>query len=306
MHVSAKNSIKLAACLLTGMLTSLPALGWGQTGHRVTGAIAQRYLSPNAASAIAELLPNETLAEASTYADEMRSNPAPYWQKTSPPFHYVTVPKGKHYHQVGAPEEGDAVTALAAFTDTLKSPQASRQDKQLALRFVVHIIGDLHQPLHAGNGTDRGGNDLKVRFFWEDSNLHRVWDSQMLAQRELSFTEWTDWLDAKITADQISQWSSTDPQTWIAESTKLRDKVYPEDANDMSYDYLYAHLPQAKTRLQQAGIRLAQYLNSVFAPAQVTPQPAQATPQKVPPKNKKPAKQPKETKSATALPDPQS
>ena len=266
MFVPAKKFTALALCLLTGSLTSLPALGWGQTGHRVTGAIAQRYLAPNASAAIAELLPNETLAEASTYADEMRSDPDPFWQKVSPPYHYVTIPKGKHYHDVGAPEQGDAVTALEQYTLTLQNPKASREDKQLALRFVVHIIGDLHQPLHAGNGTDRGGNDVKVRFFWEDSNLHRVWDSQMLDQRQLSYTEWTNKLDAKITPSQIRAWSSIDPLVWINESIVYRDALYPENANDMSYDYLYAHLPDAKQRLQQAGIRLAMYLNDVFAP----------------------------------------
>ena len=268
MPVSAKSPLTLTACLVSGLLTSLPALGWGQTGHRVTGAIAERYLSPTASAAVQQLLPNESLAETSTYADEQRSNPSPFWQKTSPPFHYVTVPANKHYHEVGAPEQGDAATALTRFTATLQDPAASHEDKQLALRFVVHIIGDLHQPLHAGNGTDRGGNDVKVRFFWEDSNLHRVWDTQMLAQRDLSFTEWTRWLDAKISPADIMQWSTADPHDWIAESVAIRDTIYPEDANKMSYDYLYEHLPKAKTRLQQAGIRMAQYLNKVFAPAQ--------------------------------------
>lgn len=267
MTVSFRKKAVLTLGIASSVLVSLPALGWGQTGHRVTGAIAQHYLSPHAAAAVDTLLPNETLAEASTYADEMRSNPKPFWQKVSPPFHYVTVPEKKTYAEVDAPEQGDAYTALERFTNTLKNDDASREEKQLALRFIVHIIGDLHQPLHAGNGTDRGGNDVKVRFFWEDSNLHRVWDSQMLDQRQLSFTEWTRWLNAKITPEQLAQWDTTDPLDWIAESTEIRDTVYPEDANDMSYDYLYDHLPTAKVRLQQAGVRMAAYLNEVFAPA---------------------------------------
>lgn len=247
------------------MVMSLPALGWGQTGHRITGEIAERHLTPSAKQHIEALIPNESLAEASTYADDMRSNPDEFWQKTAGPWHYVTVPAGKHYHEVGAPEQGDAASALASFTKTLKDPKASVADKQLALRFIVHIIGDLHQPLHAGNGTDKGGNDVKVRFFWQDSNLHRVWDSQMLDQRDLSYTEWSNWLDRKITEQDIEDWSSTDPEVWITESTVIRDTIYPEDANRMSWDYQYEHLPTAKKRLQQAGIRIAAYLNAVFA-----------------------------------------
>jgi len=259
-----KNRMAAVVLLSVGLFTSSSVLAWGQTGHRVTGAIAEKYLSPQARAAIESLLPNESLAEASTYADEMRSHPAEFWQKTSTPWHYVTVPEGKIYKEVGAPEQGDAYSALQHFTTVLKDEKSSVEEKQLALRFIVHIIGDLHQPLHAGNGTDRGGNDVKVRFFWEDSNLHRVWDTQMLAQRELSFTEWTAWLSEKITDEQVTSWQQAGPLDWISESTKLRDGLYPEDANNMSYDYLFNHLPTVKRRLQQAGVRMADYLNSVF------------------------------------------
>ncbi len=267
----AKRTCAVTLGLLVGVTASSSAWAWGQTGHRVTGAIAQQYLSPLSQAAVMELLPDSSLAEASTYADEMRSDPSEFWQRTASPWHYVTVPEGSHYHDVDAPEEGDAYTAIQRFTATLKDAGASHEDKQLALRFLVHLIGDLHQPLHAGNGTDRGGNDVKVRFFWQNSNLHRVWDSQMLDQRDLSYTEWTRWLTDKISPADIREWATTDPADWIRESTQLRDTVYPEDANNMNYDYLYTHLPVAQRRLQMAGIRMAMYLNEVFADARHTP-----------------------------------
>ena len=252
---------------LISLSITAPAFGWGQTGHRITGAIAQQYLSPLSQAALMELLPQSSLAEASTHADEMRSDPSEFWQKTATPWHYVTVPEGKVYSEVGAPEEGDAITALTHFTQILQSDTATLDEKRLALQFVVHIIGDLHQPLHAGNGTDRGGNDVKVRFFWQDSNLHRVWDSQMLEQRDLSFTEWSNWLTQSITPSNIREWATTDAMVWIEESTTLRDALYPDNANNMNYDYLYQHLPTAKQRLQMAGIRIALYLNQVFEQA---------------------------------------
>mgnify|MGYP000001681644 FL=1 len=242
---------------------SINALAWGQIGHRVTGAIAQQHLTPQAQAAISALLPTEDLAEASTYPDEMRSSPDEFWQKKAGPFHYVTIPEGQTYADVGAPEQGDGVSALKMFTANLKSSQTSKEEKQLALRFIVHIIGDLHQPLHAGNGTDRGGNDFKVNFFWQDSNLHRVWDSELLEQRKLSYTEWTAKLNRKISAQNINDWSTTDPQVWIAESIKIRDEIYPKE-EEISWDYLYNHLPQAKQRLKMAGIRIAAYLNEIY------------------------------------------
>ena len=258
-------AVALGTLLATGVAS--PAFGWGQTGHRVTGAIAQQYLSPLSQAAMMELLPNSSLAQASTHADEMRSDPSEFWQKTAGPWHYVSVPKGKTYVEVGAPDEGDAVTALEQFTNTLKDPSATTDEKRLALQFIVHIIGDLHQPLHAGNGTDRGGNDVKVRFFWQDSNLHRVWDSQMLEQRGLSYTEWTAQLTRSITPQDIRNWASTDVLEWIKESTEIRDTIYPDNANNMSYDYLYNNLPTAQKRIQMAGIRIAMYLNKVFEEA---------------------------------------
>jgi len=258
-------AVALGTLLATGVTS--PAFGWGQTGHRVTGAIAQQYLSPLSQAAMMELLPNSSLAQASTHADEMRSDPSEFWQKTAGPWHYVSVPEGKTYVEVGAPDEGDAVTALEQFTNTLKDPSATTDEKRLALQFIVHIIGDLHQPLHAGNGTDRGGNDVKVRFFWQDSNLHRVWDSQMLEQRGLSYTEWTAQLTRSITPQDIRSWASTDVLEWIKESTEIRDTIYPDNANNMSYDYLYNNLPTAQKRIQMAGIRIAMYLNKVFEEA---------------------------------------
>lgn len=253
--------------VLLSLAFSADVLAWGQIGHRVTGAIAEQYLTNEASANIRALLPNESLAEASTYADEMRSNPAEFWQEKAGPWHYVTVPADKTYADVGAPPQGDAFSALNQFRRTLLDERASLEEKQLALRFAVHIIGDLHQPLHAGNGTDRGGNDFRVKFFRNESNLHRVWDSQMIDRRQLSYTEWTEWLGNKITPEMVAGWQQTDPAVWIAESTAIRDTIYPEET-DIGWDYLYVHLPTATRRLQQAGVRIAAYLNEVFAEQQ--------------------------------------
>ncbi|WP_395339790.1 S1/P1 nuclease [Ningiella sp. W23] len=256
-----KTAIILSACMSISWAQS--ALAWGQTGHRVTGEIAQQYLSEQAKAAIASILPNETLAEASTYADEMRSNPDEFWQQVAGPYHYVTVPEGKRYQDVGAPEKGDAYIALQAFTKTLKDPDASLASKQLSLRFAIHIIGDLHQPLHAGNGTDRGGNDVRVQFFREGSNLHRVWDSGLIDRRQLSYSEWSAWLGSKISDEQAQEWMITDPLVYIAESANIRDEIYPL-SDELSWRYLYDHIPTVKLRLQQGGVRIAAYLNDVF------------------------------------------
>ena len=240
------------------------AWAWGQTGHRVTGALAERYLSGDAQAAVRRILGDESLAEAATWPDVMRSSPEEFWRKTASPWHYVTVPEGKVYPDVGAPPEGDAVTALARFAATLKDEAAPPADRQLALRFAVHIIGDLHQPLHVGNATDRGGNTVRVRYFGVESNLHAVWDSGMIDRQQLSYSEMTAWLAAKITPERLRAWSSRDPQEWIRDSVAVRQRIYPA-GDTLSYEYDFAHAATLAECLQKGGVRIAAYLNALFA-----------------------------------------
>lgn len=240
---------------------SFQVFSWGQTGHRVTAAIAEQHLSWKAKRMVHKLLVNEDMAEVSTFSDEMRSNPSEFWKKTATPWHYVNVHEGEVYEK--APPEGDAVTALEMFSKQLKNKKSSREEKQLALKFIVHIIGDLHQPFHSGTNVDQGGNKVKVRFFNEESNIHRVWDEQLIDNQRLSYTEWTERLNKKIDKKKIKQWNQTDPVIWITESHQLRLGLYPEK-DRIYYDYQYKAIPIVKQRLQMGGIRLAAYLNELF------------------------------------------
>ncbi|HEX8240358.1 MAG TPA: S1/P1 nuclease [Allosphingosinicella sp.] len=258
-----RRFILALACLA---LPAGPALAWGQTGHRVTGAVADHYLSGLARANVQLLLGTESLAQAATWPDDMRSDPAEYWQKTANPFHYVTVPARSTRAATGAPPEGDAVTALARFAQVLRDPNASPADKRLALRFSIHIVGDLHQPLHAGRPGDRGGNDVKLSWFGAPSSLHSVWDSGMIESRGLSYSELAGWLTGAITPEQVVAWSSPDPEVWIAESVALRETIYPAGGPNpkLSYLYAYQHGSELDGRLSRAGVRIAAYLNRVF------------------------------------------
>ncbi|TQV76727.1 S1/P1 nuclease [Aliikangiella marina] len=249
---------------LAAQVTTTPVSALGQNGHRITGELAEIYLTEDAKNQIDAILDNESLAEISTYVDQMRSEPTTFWRKTSRPFHYVTVPDGKTYAQVGAPPQGDAVTALEKYKTVLLDSKSSREDKALAIKWIVHIIADLHQPLHVGNGLDRGGNNFKVTYFGKETNLHSVWDTEMIEGFGLSYSEFTNWLARKITQQQVKQWQATDPLVWIEESQAIRADIYPKDTN-LRFSYPHKHLPTLKVRMQQAGVRIALYLNEIFA-----------------------------------------
>lgn len=243
-------------------LVPAPAFAWGNTGHRVTGAIADRHLDSRARAAVRAILGTETLAQASTWPDYMRQSPDPFW-RTAGAFHSVVVPDGGAYDESHAPPEGDAVTALRRFSTVAHDRKAPLADRQRALRFIVHIVGDLHQPLHACNGRDHCGGDVQVTFFGTPMNLHAVWDYALIDREQLSFSEWADWLDAPLTRAQIVRWGQADPAAWIAESAVLRAASYPASAA-LGKDYAFAQKPVIDDRLTRAGVRLAAYLNRLF------------------------------------------
>ncbi|MFL6786726.1 MAG: S1/P1 nuclease [Sphingomicrobium sp.] len=261
-----------------------PASAWGKTGHRVVAAIADTQLSGLARARVEQILgPGESLDEAANWPDEMRSAPGPFWQKTTAAWHYVTL-NGTIYDH--APPEGDALEALNRFSKTLQDPKASLADKQLALRFIVHLVGDLHQPLHVGKCCDRGGNDVKVSWFGKPTNLHSVWDSQMVDEEQLSFTELAAKLERHISPQDVVKWWDANPLDWISESAEVRDTLYPSPSKprkvenlkdeqpllpELSYSYVYKFTPLMEQRLSQGGVRLAAFLNAVFAEPKALP-----------------------------------
>jgi hypothetical protein len=257
-----RHVLAAAAAFASMAVAGSPALAWGKTGHRVVAAIADRGLSAEARAQVKLLLGTESLDEAATWPDDMRSDPDPFWQKTASPWHYVTVPGGEYDN---APPEGDAVTALRKFRAVLLDPGASLKDKQMALRFIVHIVGDLHQPLHVGQPGDHGGNDVKLSFAGRPSNLHSVWDTGLVDDEQLSFTEFADRLERRTTPEQVIAWSDPNPLDWIRESAAIRRTVYPAPGTaDLGWDYIYKFRPVMEQRLAQGGVRLAAYLNDLY------------------------------------------
>ena len=251
--------------ILTFLLLPVLAFSWGKTGHRVVGQIAENHLSPKAAAAVRELLGPDGLAEVANWADEIRSDPG-NWKKADP-WHYVNIPDGQTYETMEKNPAGDIIVALKRFEATLRDRKAPREERVNALKFLIHMIGDLHQPLHAGKREDLGGNRVTVHWFRnaESTNLHSVWDDLIIDHEKLSFTEWSRFLDHP-TAAELKEWQSTSYNVWMEESFKLRDKCYEfKPELPLSYDYVYKSLPIVKQRLLQAGIRLAGTLNSIFA-----------------------------------------
>jgi hypothetical protein len=234
---------------------------WGQLGHRVVGEVAWNHLTPKAQKKVSAVLGDESLALSSTWMDFIKSDPA---QKHRDPWHYCTVCNGCSYHDSLRPKEGDIIGTLERLLNELETKKFTDGTEKEALRMVVHLVGDLHQPLHVGQPGDRGGNDFKVKWFGQSTNLHTVWDTYLIDDYGLSFTELARAVD-HYGADTVRQWQATTVRDWANESRVLRETIYPaEDKTNLSYRYSYDHLEEAKLRLAQAGIRLAGILNKIY------------------------------------------
>ena len=257
---------------LAVLLLTLPgsASAWGPTGHRVVGRIAEHHLTPEAQRGVAALLGPDSLARVSTWPDDIRSDPA--WEKATP-WHFISIDDNETLATTARDTKGDVVEAIQRFEKVLRDPQAGSQAKAEALKFLVHFIGDVHQPLHVGRRADRGGNLVVLLWFNEPSNLHSIWDSGMIDATKLSFSELAEFIDHP-TPQEVTAWQSAPLADWVRESFDVRPQVYNTGKCDLGFDYSFRNMPLVEKRLVQAGVRLAGLLNSVFA----APAPAPGAP----------------------------
>ena len=180
----------LISLLLIFGYSSIIQAKWGKTGHRVVGKIAEAHLSKKSKKAIQKILGDENLALSSTWADYIRSEPQKYAYTF--PWHYVSIPDNEHYRTTPANPKGDIIQAIDLCIRSLNNRKNVSLDSQrFVLRLLVHFVGDLHQPLHVGRFEDKGGNTIKVKWFGKKTNLHTVWDSKIIDNMKLSYTELT-------------------------------------------------------------------------------------------------------------------
>lgn len=236
---------------------------WGKTGHRVVGQVAQEYLTGKAKRAIADLLDGNSLAEVSTFGDDIKADRS--FSKFSP-WHYVNYPLDKTYAEVDHSDHGDVIQGIAYCEKVLKDKNAPRADKVFYLKFLVHLVGDLHQPMHVSREEDKGGNDIQVQWFGQGSNLHRVWDSNMIDDYGMSYTELASNLEHPDRKEikLLQEGSVTD---WAQESHVLAKELYASAnvGEKLGYQYSYKYWPVVEDQLLKGGIRLAKILNDIYS-----------------------------------------
>lgn len=267
----AQRGWHVALLLIVAMLalTGSPQVAaFSADGHRIVAELAQRQLSSGARSGVDALLAgtqDSSLADIATWPDEVRDLPEYTW---SARLHYVNFPRDAdcRYRAIRDCPDGKCVVgAIERYALTLGDQRKPVAERREALKFLVHFVGDIHQPLHAGYADDRGGNLFQVYYVGRGSNLHSVWDGGILRQSRLA---WRDYVDLLATrrADGDNRWSTRAPQQWAEASCRLlgEAEVYPRRPGKLPAGYAEKQLPVVERQIVLAAARLAALLNTVL------------------------------------------
>ncbi len=261
---------RVIAALLLSVLVTSQAWAWGSEGHRIVGEIAEQYLDPATTQQIRDLLALEnatTLAAVSTWADEIRQQ-----RRNTAPWHFVDIPISAPAYDPGrdCPRGNCVVAKIDEFVAELRDRSLPPRQRLEALKFVVHFIGDVHQPLHTADNSDRGGNEIKVEFLGHRTNLHAIWDTGILApavrgdERAYALR-----LVRSITPGEIAKWRGGSAADWANESHGVAQQVIygelPHEPGYLPASYERAALPIVNEQLEKAGVRLAAVLNAILA-----------------------------------------
>lgn len=251
--------------ILITLLASQASFGWGTQGHMVVAQVGENNLTPKAKAAVSAILKGKSLAEVANWADIIKSDGQ--WQHTKS-WHFADIPDGEDYSTVEHNHDGDVVGAITDMVKTLKNPSANATDKENALKFLVHFVGDIHQPLHVGRPEDRGGNDLRIVFEGRNSNLHQLWDSLMIMKSPMDYNAYAKWLESGKEFAPPYDLPAFAFSTIIAEDMAAREAIYNLNpfigGAQVSKAYYQKNVDLMNRQLLNGGKRLAKLLNSLF------------------------------------------
>lgn len=253
--------------LFTLLTTSQRLFAWGMTGHRVISEIAEKHLTRKAKRNIEALIGKQKIAYWSNWADFIKSSPDPLLNSTGS-WHFLNTAGNLSFEEFNtalqnSPEQ-NLYKAYAKVRAQVNDKSLSVAQRREALYYVIHLLGDAHQPMHVSRAEDLGGNKINVTFFGRQGNIHRVWDSDLVDNEKYSFTEYATVLD--YDKSFFKQYTNSTFEQWLYESHQLANVIYDDVAkqNKLSYDYIFRFKDPMEACLLKAGLRLAKELNDIF------------------------------------------
>ena len=259
--------IRVAILITITTVISINSFAWGLLGHRIVGQIAESYLTRRAQKEVRNILGGESVAMSSNWADFIKSNPAYNYLYN---WHFINLKAGldsttvKNY--LDKDTVIDAYTKINFLTTQLRDKSLSMENKGLYLRLLIHIVGDIHQPMHVGRPDDKGGNTIRVLWFRDSVNLHQVWDERLLNFQQLSYTEYATAINI-VSKEMVAAWKTESLSDWLWQSYQIAEKIYAEikqPNQKLEYKYNYDYYDIMNRQLLKGGIHLAALLNDIF------------------------------------------
>lgn len=262
------NKILQNSVLLLALLSFNFGYSWGTTGHRVIADIAENHLSAKAKRNLKKMIGDQKLAYWANWPDQIKADTTGVWKPTER-WHYVNVnpqPNIKQFSDSLKAQQGPNIyTQIKILSEQIKDKKTPAQDREIALRFLIHFVGDAAQPLHVGRYEDLGGNKIKINYFGLPTNLHALWDSKIVDFEKYSYTEYTRVLDVK-SKQEVKTIQLGTLEDWLYDSQKAANRIYANSVaeSNYSYDYNYKFQPLIERQLLYGGLRLAKILNEIL------------------------------------------
>ena len=260
------NTCRVFLVLMFCFLFSKEGNAWGMQGHRIVGEIANSYLTKNAKKEIQKILVDESLAMASNWPDFIKSDTN---YKYLNAWHYVDVEQNLSFvvmqDSLKKDTASNAFNKIYFLVSQLRDKSLPQNEKVKYLRLLIHIVGDIHQPLHVSRKGDRGGNDIKVSWFGEQSNLHKIWDEGLIEYQRLSFTEYVNAINFS-SEQQRMELQKQSIEQWFFESYEISEQIHNDAKPNekLGYNYNFKYVNTLNSQLLKGGIRLAGLLNDIF------------------------------------------
>lgn len=260
-----KTKLLIAFTLFMQMITT-EVMAWGTTGHRVVAEIAERNLTKKAKKNLRKVLGYQSLAYYANYPDFVKSDPR---FKDNDSWHYINLTANLSeeacFEQLEQSTDKNLYKRALVLIEELKNSQEPIEAQQEKLFYIIHILGDAHQPLHVGRPEDLGGNKVKVEWFGQPTNIHAVWDGKLVDYEKYSYTEYATVLNI-LSKKEIKNLQNGNLKHWLYESHVLANEIYQdaETRDDLRYEYHYKYKQMIENQMLKAGLRLAKILNNIY------------------------------------------
>jgi len=247
----------LVTILFTLSLLPTKVLAWGKKGHALVAEVAFNYLDNNTKKIVLGYLDGMSIEDAANWMDNIKDDHSYDYMK---PYHYTNIDKGTEV------VERSGSNIIYILNQTIKELQnnktLSKQEIKTKILIVFHLVGDLHQPLHVGYGSDKGGNTMQVNYKGQGTNLHSFWDSGIIYDKNITLK---DCLSVnKFSSNEMNKLQTIDIIAWSKESRSLLDAIYNTGGAKIKDDYVAASAITIESQIQKAGIRLSAILKKAF------------------------------------------